>query len=231
MVKKITYSRRQPDKRRLSFDFDQVRENDDGRKRTKTAHESDEVQFVTPASKTRAKKPLVSKKSAFGGPVSIPDDADLEPSPRSGNRLSVFDKVLSNGRHQPEKTDENSLQANKQQFSEMMKIGQRSREHNDQKSKRYLPTPPAEVQRKGHDEVQEDEGFVRLNGYADKDGLNTPETSPTPSTRTFQLFGQARKNAPREPYQPRAYKALLTPAPREKIGGSLLSRESRETQL
>jgi hypothetical protein len=232
MVKKITYSRRQPDKRPSPYDFDRARENDDSRKRTKRIHGSDEVQFLTPVPSQQGKKSFVSKKGVFSGPVSIPDEADLEPLPKSDNKHSIFDKVLSNGKCQPAKPDEDILQANRQQFAEMMKTGQRPREYHNQKSKRYLPTPPADVQKRDDQEVQEVEGFVRINGRTDKGKLNTPETSPRPSTRTSQLFEQVVKNEPqKEPYQPRAYKAAPITTPCGTIVGSLLSRESREAQL
>lgn len=232
MVKKITYSRRQPDKRQSPYDFDLARENDNSRKRAKTTHAPEEVRFSTVNSSRKGKEASMSKRGAFSGPVSIPDDADLEPLPKSSNRLSVFDKVLGNGRCQPAKPDDDSVRASRQLFAEITKIGPRPREHNDQKSKRYLPTPPAEVQSKGHHEAQENGGFVRMNGHGDKGKLTTAGTSSVPWTRTSQLFERVIKKEPlREPYQPREYKAEQTAAPRKTLDGSLLSRKSHESQV
>ncbi|EOA81575.1 uncharacterized protein SETTUDRAFT_165993 [Exserohilum turcica Et28A] len=227
MVKKVTYSRRKPDKRRFPFDFDDAQENDNGRKRAKANDKSAGLQSPTPASSGHVKRSSVSKNGAFGGPVSIPEDADVDPAPHSGKRRSVFDKVLGEGRCQAPKPDEDSLRANKQQFAEILKIGQRSKEANDRNRKRYLPTPPAETQKA----PQEDEAVVRLNGYADKSKSMPPEPSATTSSQTPQPLEQALRNEPpREPYQPRAYKAVQTAAPRRIIDGCPLSRKSCEAQ-
>lgn len=218
MGNKLTYSRRHPEKRQAPYDFNSIRENDNSRKRPRTL---DPLQ--------QGKGSSVSKRGLFSGPVSIPDDADSLPLPKSGNKHSVFDKVLSNGTCQPPKPDEDHMRSDRQLFAEIAKIGQKTRELNTQKSRRYLPTPPAEVQKNGY---QEDEDLLPLNGHADMGKLMTPKTSSTPSTRTSQLFERVIKSvASKEPYQPRAYKAVETAAPRKTIDGSPLWRKSRENQL
>ena len=223
MVKKITYSRRHPEKKRQApFDFDLTHEDESDRKRTKVNGESDESQLPTPPSGRQGKKAPASKNGAFSGPVSIPEDMDLEPLAESGKNLRVFKKVLNSGRYQAARPHDDNIQEDREQFVEMLMNGRKRKSH--------LPTPPAEAQKKAHQQTREGDTAMQLNGSAVKGELKSLKASPT--SRTSQLFERIIKNEqPRVPYQPRAYRAAETAAPRKTIDGDLLSRNSREAHM
>jgi hypothetical protein len=217
MAGKITYSRR-PNKRRVPHDHDPACEDDDNRKRTKANTESNGSRLPTPPSSRQG------KKSWFNGPVSIPDD-DMYP-PRS-----IFDRVLVTKKHQAPKPDENSVRDNRENFTELMKQGRKSSEQNGWGRNSSLPTPPAEAQKKAHQQARRNESLARYKGALQKDDTATLKTSSTALTHTSQLFERIIKNEqPKEPYQPRTYKAEEVAVPRRTITGERLSRSSEQTQ-
>ncbi|KAI2475989.1 hypothetical protein Ptr902_12628 [Pyrenophora tritici-repentis] len=222
MVKKVTYSRK-PAKRRFSAEFQQDDETDMSGKRTKSdGGIRDEPRLSTAPSSRQGKRHSLLKKCAFAGPVSIPDaDSDMDmDTRRSESKASVLDKVIKGGRYQAAKPDEDTMRRNRDDFVEIMKNGH--------KRNSQLPTPPAEQH------VPKEETFSRLNGFTHKREfklINSP-TPPTPPTPTSQLFGRVITNEqPKEPYQPKTYKAEQTLAPRRTITGDRLSTKSRESQL
>lgn len=226
MVKKVTYSRK-PDKRRFPADFDLDDQTDNSNKRAKPDGGSkDESRSSTALSGRQVKRSSLLKKYAFGGPVSIPDaDMDFDTRPTSASKPSIFDKVIIEGRHQAAIPDENSIRSNREDFVEMM---------NGHKRNTQLPTPPAEAQRKAHQQVQRDESFSRLIGHTHRRELKSiiSPTPPTPPTPTSQLFGRSiTSEQPKEPYRPRRYKAEQMQAPRRTITGDRLSIKSRECQV
>jgi hypothetical protein len=231
MVKKVTYSRRHNDKRRVPYDHESAHENDGNRKRSKVEEELAELRLPTPPSSRQRKKPSLLKKGLFGGPVSIPDDdTEINPATKSRRRLSIFDKVLGEGRHQAAKPHQNKIRGDRENFAEIMKNEQRLKEQNDQRRNSYLPTPPAEADRKAHELARSDKAFLHYNGYASNGGLKTLHTPAAP-TRTSQLFEQVINNEqPKEPYKPKAYKSEETAAPRRTITRDRLSRKSEEAQ-
>jgi hypothetical protein len=217
MAGKITYSRR-PNKRRVPHNHDSAHDNDDGYKRTKTETVSNGSRLPTPPSSRQG------KKSWFKGPVSIPDD-DMYPS------RSIFDKVLGNKKHQAPKPDENSIRTDRENFNELLKTGQRAREQNGWARNSSLPTPPAEAQRKAHQQALRDEELARYKSVPTEGGPTTLKTSPTAPTQTSQLFERIIKNEqPKEPYRPNPYKAEKMAAPRRTITGERLSRSSEQAQ-
>jgi hypothetical protein len=138
---------------------------------------------------------------------------------------SVFDKVLGNKQHQAPRPDESSVRSNRENYAEIMKTEQVSRKQNGWERNGSLPTPPAETQRKAHQQAQRDEDFARCKGESKL------KTSSTPPTETSQLFERIIKNEqPREPYQPKAYKAEVIAAPRRTTTGERLSRASEQAQ-
>ncbi|KAG9189779.1 hypothetical protein G6011_06647 [Alternaria panax] len=218
MAGKITYSKR-PNKRRVLHDHDAAHEKDDSRKRSKADTESNESRLPTPPSSRQG------RKTPFKGPVSIPDD-DMYP-PRS-----VFDKVLGNKQHRAPKPDESSIRGDRENYAEIMKTGQKSRQQNGWARNGSLPTPPAEAQRRAHEQARKDENLARYRRVADKGESQAPKTSSsTPPTQTSQLFERIIKNEQlKEPYQPRIYKAEEVVAPRRTIAGERLSRRSEQAQ-
>ncbi|KAI4955941.1 hypothetical protein J4E91_000150 [Alternaria rosae] len=217
MAGKVTYSRR-PNKRRVPHDGDPAHDDDDHHKRTKTNTEPNGPRLPTPPSSRRG------QKSWFNGPVSIPD-YDMNP-PRS-----IFDKVLENKKHQAPKPHERSVQGDRENFKGLMKTGHKSKEQNGWARNSSLPTPPAEAQKKAHQQARRDENLARYKGTTNRGEPATLETSPTASNHTSQLFERVIKNEqPKEPYQPRTYKAEEVSAPRRTIMGERLSRNSGQAR-
>jgi len=178
MVKKVTYSRK-PDKRRFPTDFEPDDQSDNSRKKARPdAGSKDESRSSTALSNRQGKRSSLLKQGAFGGPVSIPDaDMDFDTRPKSGNQPSVFDRVIKRGRYQAAKPDESSVRSNREDFVEMMN----GHERNSQ-----LPTPPAESQKKAHQQMRKNEAFSRLSTYSHRRELRlidspTPPTPPTPT--------------------------------------------------
>lgn len=219
MAGKITYSKR-PNKRRVPHDQDAAREEDDSRKRSKADAESNESRLPTPPPSRK------ERKSFSKGPVSIPDD-DMYP-PRS-----VFDKVLGNKQHRAPKPDESSIRDNRENYVETMKGGKTSQQQNGWARNGSLPTPPAEAQRKAHQQARRDENLARYKRVANEGESRVFEASLSkPPTQTSQLFERIIKNKqPKEPYQPKAYKAECIAAPRRTIAGERLSKRSEQAQM
>ncbi|RYO12183.1 hypothetical protein AA0121_g9318 [Alternaria tenuissima] len=219
MAGKITHSKR-PNKRRGPHDQDAAHEEDDSRKRSKADAESNESRLPTPPPSRK------ERKSFSKGPVSIPDD-DMYP-PRS-----VFDKVLGNKQHRAPKPDESSIRDNRENYVEIMKNGKTSQQQNGWARNGSLPTPPAEAQRKAHQQARRDENLARYKRAANEVEPRVFETSLSkPPTQTSQLFERIIKNEqPKEPYQPKAYKAECIAAPRRTIAGERLSRRSEQAQI
>ncbi|KAI4670479.1 uncharacterized protein J4E79_000761 [Alternaria viburni] len=217
MAGKVTYSRR-PNKRRAPHDRDPADENDDRHKRNKTNTEPNGSRLPTPPSSRRG------KKSWFNGPVSIPDD-DMNP-PRS-----IFDKVLENKKHQAPKPHQRSVQGDRENFKGLMKTGQKSREQNGWARNGSLPTPPAEAQKKAHQQARRDENFARYKGTIHRNEPAILKSSPTAPNQTSRLFERVIKNEqPKAPYKPKAYKAEEIAAPRRTIMGERLSRSSDQAR-
>ncbi|KAF1834488.1 hypothetical protein BDW02DRAFT_550291 [Decorospora gaudefroyi] len=228
MVKKITYSKRYNDKRPVPYDRESAHEDDASRKRTKVDDGIEERGLPSPPLGRQGKKSLL-KKGLYGGPVSIPDDdMDMDSVPK---RRSVFDKVLAEGRHQAAKPDNNSIRNNREEFTDLMKRGQESGQENGRKRNSYLPTPPAEAERKAHQQARRDETYSHSNGFPPNGGLKALKT-PNGPTETSQFVERVVKNEqPKPPYEPKSYKAEETAAPRRTVGGHRLSRKSKEARL
>jgi hypothetical protein len=182
-----------------------VLENDDRLKRSKT----DDQELEEPRFPGRqVKKSSLLKKSLHSGPVSFTsDDGDISFAPKK--KTSVFDKVLKEGRYQTAKPVQNQIR------------GRNS----------YLPTPPAEVERKAHQQARRDATFSHINGDASNGGLKTPNKVATP-TQTSHLFERIIKDEqPRQPYKPKTYEADETAAPRRNIMGDRLLKKSKEAEM
>jgi hypothetical protein len=212
MVKKVTYGKRPGgnDKRPLPYDIDSAHENDENRKRNKS--DDDELEKLRFPGR-QAKKSSLLKKSLHSGPVSFSnDDEDIDPAPKKNK--SVFDKVLKEGRYQVAKPEQ--IQ---------------TRLYGDRKRNTYLPTPPAEAERKAHQQARRDATFSRANGIASNGGLKTPNKPATPA-QTSHLFQRIIEDEqPKQPYKPKAYKADETAAPRRNIIGDRLSSKSKEAEM
>jgi hypothetical protein len=219
MARKVTYGKRDNGKRPLPYDNDSAHEDDNSRKRSKTDDELEKLRFPG----RLPKKSSLLKKSLHSGPVSFSnDDGDIEPP----KKKSVFDKVLSAGRHQAAKPGQNRIHGDRKDFAELMQKDQRSKEY---KRNSYLPTPPAEAERKAHQQARRDATFSHTNGSASKGGLKASAAAPT---QTSQHFAKVIKNEqPKQPYQPKAYKAEAILAPRRNILGGRLSRSSKEAEM
>jgi hypothetical protein len=224
MGKKVTYGKSDNGKRHLPCDTDSAHEHEDSRKRSKTDDELEKLRFPG----RQAKKSSLLKKSLHSGPVSFTnEDGDIEP-PKKKN---VFDKVLSEGRYQAAKPGQVRFSGDRNGFAGLMRKNQRSEEHEGRKRNSYLPTPPADAERKAHQQTRRDTTFSHTNGSASKGGLKTPSKSATP-TQTSQLFERVIKyEQPKQPYQPKAYKADETPAPAMDILGGRLPEKSKEAEL
>jgi hypothetical protein len=217
MAGKITYSKR-TSKRRVPHDHDAAHEDKDSRKRTRTDTELDDSRLPTPPSSRQ------EKRSGFKGPVSIPDD-DMYP-PRS-----IFDKVLGNRQHQAPKPDASSVRSSRENYEEIMKTRRRSVEQNGWTRNGSLPTPPAEAQRKAHEQARRDESLARYKKVTCTGEPKALNGSSTLLTQTSQRLERIVKNQrPKEPYQPRMYKAEATATPRRTITGERLSRVSEQAQ-
>jgi hypothetical protein len=212
MVRKVTYGKRPGgnDKRPLPYDIDSAIENDDSRKRSKT--DDDELEKLRFPGR-QAKKSSLLKKSLHSGPVSFSnDDGDIDPAPKK--RTNVFDKVLKEGRYQAEMPDQSLIQI-----------------YQDRKRNSYLPTPPAEAQRKAHQQARRDATFSRSKGIASNGGPKTSNKPATPA-QTSQLFERVIEDEqPKQAYKPKAYKADETAAPRKDITGDRLSSKSKEAEM
>jgi hypothetical protein len=213
MVRKVTYGKRPGgnDKRPLPYDIDSAIENDDSRKRSKT--DDDELEKLRFPGR-QAKKSSLLKKSLHSGPVSFSndDDGDIDPAPKK--RTNVFDKVLKKGQYQAEKPDQSQIQI-----------------YQDRKRNSYLPTPPAEAERKAHQQARRDATFSCAKGIASNGGPKTSNKPATPA-QTSQLFERVIEDEqPKQPYKPKAYKADETAAPRRDIMGDRLSSKSKEAEM
>jgi hypothetical protein len=216
MAKKVTYGKRDNGKRPLPYD------NDLAHKRSKTGDDELEKQQFRGK---KAKKPSLLKRGLHNGPVSFNnDDGDIEPP----KKKTVFDKVLCEGRHQAAKPDQYGSRGDHKDLAELIK---RQRLQEEYKRDRYLPTPPAEAERKAHQQARRDATFSHTNGGASKGGLKILNSSTAP-TQTSQLLAKVIKNEqPKVPYQPRAYKADEILSPRRDILGNGLSRSSKEAEM
>ena len=228
MAKKITYSRRPDNKRRVPSDNDSIQDDPRNHKRPK-ADGSHELHLppTPPPGKGEKKHSLLKKNLRFGGPTSVPDEhMDVEMAPVSRKNLAVFDKVFGR-QYQPAKLKQNNIHGSREEFAATMKNANRPKNYDSRPRGSYLPTPPAEAQRKAHEEASRHLDFSGANGAAAKSANMTLNES---KSLTYKSRGVKDKQ-PKEPYQAKAYIADEIAAPRRTIDGNRLSKSSCEARL
>lgn len=221
---KRTYSQR--DKRRSAYGHKGFPSHEDSQKRQKVAN-SDELHLPPSPPPSRGGKSSLLKKSlkVFGGPISIPEDElNLDPAPKISSGLSVFDKVAKEG-VRAAKPKQQTIYGSRDDFEDTMKSKKKG------KPSSHLPTPPAEVQKKSAQEARRAQKPSTPDGTAN---MHVPRRTQMVSNTTETLPSSKvaiTKKQPKEPYEPKAYKAEKSPTPRKNIRGDRLRVKSKEAEL
>lgn len=177
----------------------------------------------TSSSRTKRGIRLGKPLSRFGGPMSLPEEASegdvVRPKKRGIDVFEGLEKAL----HQPSKLKNNgNIHGSFDEFTETMKQTKQTKKHDSahtqRSSYRQLPTPPAETQSKANSHT---------SGSSIKVVIKSVRQTQSPS----EASTSAKHDAPREPYQLKAYEAEGFPAPRADIVGNRLSSKSRAAKL
>ncbi|CAO2657311.1 Nn.00g034370.m01.CDS01 [Neocucurbitaria sp. VM-36] len=229
MVKR-TYSQR--DKRRSGYGHQGFSSHNDNRKRPRIDN-LDELRLppTPPPSRGEKSSSLLQKSlKVFDGPISIPeDDLNAKSTPKSTSRLPVFDKVLNEPR-QAAITKQPNIYGSREDFAETMKSGKQWKQHDSKPSKSYLPTPPAEVQKKTPHEACRAQKSTKSDLAAVKHVPNVPNGFSMTETPGFLEMAVTKKRL-KQHHESETYKANKTTTPLKILRGDRLPKNSRQAQM
>jgi hypothetical protein len=198
------------------------------RKRSKAGHE-DELHL--PTDRPTKRSALLKKGlKQHGGPISVPDDDDLDINlvPKKSKGLSgMFDKALT-GKLEPITTKPHNIYGSRQDFEKSINDQSHAKESNA-RPKNGLPTPPSEDKKQQTDRFNR---FVPGLAGAGRRSVFGGATPSVQSTETSQRFAKIIKvEQPKVSYVLKQYEADSASPPCRDLLGNRLSKKSPHAQL